>query len=165
MQNYLKTIQRYSKLPVSFCLAIKFVFNFFFKDFTFFTFFTSMDILFQFLMVRTRKVRPPSAFFLKIGQWKFKNCKKFALFNDIVKEEGQCHWTRNTHWGFYLLFSWAVQGPLPLHTENDVSFLFERPDLSQNSKCNCLVGTEVLPALSNRQLKNRKGNLKKSFSK
>ena len=109
----------------------------------------------------------PASFcvFLKNRTMKIQKLPKFALFNDIVKEEGQCHWTRNSHWGFYLLFSWAVQGPPPLHTENDVSLLFERPDLSQDSKCNCLVGTEVLPALSNRQLKNRKGNLKKSFSK
>ena len=68
MQNYLKTIQRYSKLPVSFCLAIKFVYNFFLKDLTFFTFFTSMDSSLQFLIVPTVKVRSPSVFFLKTGQ-------------------------------------------------------------------------------------------------
>ena len=45
----------------------------------------------------------------------------------------------------YLLFSWVVQGPLPLHTGIDVPLLFQCTDLSQNSKCNCLVGTEVLP--------------------
>ena len=80
--NYLKTInylkqvilrtqylkESYSKLPVSFCLAIKFVYNFLFKDFTFFTFFTSMDSSLQFLIVRTLKVKPPSVFFLKTGQ-------------------------------------------------------------------------------------------------
>ena len=35
-KNCLK--DNYSKLPVSFCLAIKFVYNFFLKDFTFFNF-------------------------------------------------------------------------------------------------------------------------------
>ena len=122
-----------------------------------------MDSSFQFLIVRTLK----ACFyvFLKNRTMKIRNLQKFALINDTVKGKGQCHWTMNSRWGFYLLFSWAVQGPLPLHTENDVPLLFERPDLSQNSKCNCLVGTEVLPALSNRPLKNRKGNLKKRFSK
>ena len=43
----------YSKLPISFCLAIKFIYNFFLKDFTFFTFFTSMNNSFQFLIVCT----------------------------------------------------------------------------------------------------------------
>ena len=66
----------YSKLPVSFCSAIKFVYNFFLKDLTFFTFFTSMDSSFQFLIVCTLKVRPPSGFFLKTGQWKFKFAKR-----------------------------------------------------------------------------------------
>ena len=71
--------KRYSKLPVSFCLAIKFVYNFFLKDFTFFSFFTSMDSSFQFLIVRTLKVRPP-VFILKTGQWKFKFAKHCFVF-------------------------------------------------------------------------------------
>ena len=73
-KNCLK--DNYSKLPVSFELAIKFVYNFFLKDFTFFTIFTSMNSSFQFLIVRTLKVRPPSVFFLKTGQWKFKFAKR-----------------------------------------------------------------------------------------
>ena len=73
-KNCLK--DNYSKLPVSFYLAIKFVYNFFLKDFTFSTFFTSMNSSFQFLMVCTPKVRPPSVFFLKTGQWKFKFAKR-----------------------------------------------------------------------------------------
>ena len=65
-KNCLK--DNYSKLPVSFCSAIKFVYNFFLKGLTFFTFFTAMNSSFQFLTVRTLKVRPPSVFFLKTGQ-------------------------------------------------------------------------------------------------
>ena len=61
------------------------------------------------------------------------------------KQSRQCHWTMNSHWGFYLLSSWAVQGPLPPHTGIDVPLLFEHTDLFQNPNCNCLVGTEVLP--------------------
>ena len=39
--------------------------SFFLKDLTFFTFFTSKDSSFQFLIVLMLKVRPPSVFFLK----------------------------------------------------------------------------------------------------
>ena len=63
-------------MTFSFCLAIKFVYIFFLKDLTFFTFFVSIDSLFQFLMVHTLKVWPPSVFFLKTGQWKFKFAKR-----------------------------------------------------------------------------------------
>ena len=58
----LKIFKRYSKFPISIFSAIKFVYNFFLKYLTLITFFTSNDSLFQFLIVRTLKVRPRSLF-------------------------------------------------------------------------------------------------------